>query len=478
MRKVAITTVLGVGIACGAAGFRTLGQDPPPANAAAPTGGGAPAATTQDTVSRAEYEQLKRDQDELKKELAEMKRERALERQRQQQQQATAPPTQAAGAAAAAAAAQQQHDEDMEEIDKTLRDIKTQLHEYKLGSEKLLIAGDAFVGFTSQKNTKSTFSAGIAPLALWQPYDKLLIEAAADIGIDTDDQGHSSTSFDLTIANASFIVSDNLILGGGLFVAPFGVYHRHFDPPWINKLPDDPLVFSDGGLAPGSILGFFASGAVPVHDMKFTYDAYVSNGPNLETTDPGSAGSLHFDNYHDLNNNKAVGGRIGFIPCPQFEMGYSVQYGKANSTGFDDVTVLIQAVDAAYRRDFKEIFGTLDIHGEWVWSDVSKATYDPTGALGFGPTRFSNFRHGGYILVAYRPSLVDNKILKKTEFIVRYDLMHTPMHAPGGEYEQRWALGLDYWITPSAVIKAAYEFDIRKVQDNADAFMLQLGLGL
>jgi hypothetical protein len=422
-----------------------------------------------DTVSRAEYEQLKRDQEELKKELMELKKERAAQ---------AAPTTKSNAAPAPPPANTAARDADFDEIDKTLRDIKLQLHDTKSGTEKFLLAGDAAFGYTAQRGSKSSFSAGIAPLVLWQPYDHLLIEAAADIGISNDADGHSSTSFDLTIANASYIVNNNLIVGGGLFVAPFGVYHRHFDPPWINKLPDDPLVFSDGGLAPGSVVGVYASGAIPVNRMKFTYDAYVSNGPNLETKDPGTAGQLHFDNYSDLNNNKAVGGRLGFLPLPQLEMGYSIQYGKAGSTGFQDVTALVQAVDVAYRRDFKEIYGTLDIHGEWVWSNVGKARYDPTGALGFGPTRFSNSRQGGYVLVAYRPSLLSHPILKKLEFITRYDAMFSPLKAPGGDHEQRVTLGVDYWINPAAVFKVAYQIDDRKAGPGANGFFMQLGLGL
>lgn len=452
MKKPAITIALGVALA---AGIAARAQTPPP--------------TAQDTVSRAEYEQLKRDQEDLKKELLEMKKERANQAAQPPKGTTPAPPPAVSSTA---------RDAEFDEIDKTLRDIKLQLHDSKSGTEKFLIAGDAAFGFMSQKGTKSSFSAGIAPLVLWQPNEHILIEAAADIGISNDADGHSSTSVNLTIANASYIVNNNLLVGGGLFVAPFGVYHRHFDPPWINKLPDDPLVFSDGGLAPGSVVGVYASGAVPVDRMKFTYDAYVSNGPNLETKDPGTAGLLHFDNYSDLNNNKAVGGRLGFLPFPQLEVGYSVQYGKANSTDFKDVSTLVQAIDAAYRRDFKEIYGTLDIHGEWVWSNVGKATYDPTGALGFGPARYSNARQGGYLLVAYRPSLLSDPVLKKLEFIVRYDAMKVPLKAPGGDHEQRWTLGVDYWITPAAVFKVAYEIDQRKAVDNANAFFIQLGLGL
>src|SRR5689334_16334158 len=147
MRKLPLTMALGIGITAGlstrAEGTATMAPSPP-------------AAAQSDTVSRAEYEQLKRDQDELRREIAELKKER-LQRQ---QQEAAAPsivtppggrpiavPAPSAGGASptAAAATPSTRDEDLDEIDRTLRDLKFQLREYRLGTEKLVIAGDAAI---------------------------------------------------------------------------------------------------------------------------------------------------------------------------------------------------------------------------------------------------------------------------------------------------------------------------------------------
>jgi hypothetical protein len=69
-------------------------------------------------------------------------------------------------------------------------------------------------------------------------------------------------------------------------------------------------------------------------------------------------------------------------------------------------------------------------------------------------------------------------VLRNFEGIFRYDLLRTPLQSPGGDFEQRYEIGLDYWLTPSAVLKAAYEFDRRKASPNQNAFFVQLGLGL
>src|SRR5205085_12012827 len=126
----------------------------------------------------------------------------------------------------------------------------------------------------------------------------------------------------------------------------------------------------------------------------------------------------------------------------------------------------LQAVDFNYRPTIEAIAGVLDLRTELIFSDVSKETYDPTGALGFGPTRFGNYRQGGYVQLCYRPTLVSNKFLRDLEFVSRYDWVTNPLNAPGGDHEKRLTLGVDYWLAPNAVLKVAYEFDDRKVGEN------------
>jgi hypothetical protein len=442
-----------------------LGQTPP---STAPANGG--------TVSREEYEKLRKEQEATQREVEELKR--LLPPERANRVPATEPSVTPGAAAPAAPAAEAPTAEDFDELQKQQKVLKDDLDRVRPGTSNFHIAGDMDVGFTTQRGTQSTFSAGLAPLILWQPTDRILIEGAFDIGIDTDADANSSTSFDLTIANISYLVSDNLAVGGGLFVVPFGVYHNHFDPPWINKFPDDPLAFGDGGIAPGSEVGVYARGAVPIRSTKLTYDVYLTNGPNLVVSSPDNAGALNFDDFTDLNDNKAVGGRIGFLPMPNIEMGYSVQYAEPNPAGFEHVHALLQAADVNWRQECPQLRGLFDVRAEWVWSDVSRATYDPTGALGFGPARFSNYRHGGYVQVCYRPTKVDSKILRSIELVSRYDVLIQPLSAPGGDHEKRVTLGVDYWVTPAVVLKAAYEIDDKKVGENQNAFLLQVGVGL
>ncbi len=400
-------------------------------------------------VSRDEHEKLKRDFEALKAEFQQYK-----------------------AAKSAAGVSSADVDQALDEVDKKLRELKNASDAMRPGFTGIYIGGDADAGFTAAKGSKSTFDAALSPLILWKLSDRLLFEGAFDIGISTDDTNSSSTSFDLTIANFSYVVNPYITVGGGLFVVPFGVFHNHYDPPWINKLPDEPLPFGDNGIAPSSEVGFFVEGAIPVDSMKFNYAFYITNGPNIVTSGDG-AGTLNFDDFTDLNNNKAFGARIGFLPIRQMEMGYSIMLAQVDPTDFPSTTALLQAVDWAWKQEVDWLMGTIDLRTEWVWSNVNQQTFLNSAGK---PFTYENYRNGGYVQASYRPTRTGNKILRNIEPIIRWDLLNQP--AIQGGNEQRVTIGLDYWIQPNMVIKMAYVFDFKDEGEDADAFMIQFGIGL
>lgn len=428
-------------------------------------------------VSREEYDKLRNELDTLKAEMQALK-----------QQVASRPvDTSQLAAKAELEAVKQQCLADAAEYETwfdTLRkdvvSLRHDVHGNSPGTTKFLLAGDAGMGFTWPKQGDSSFSAGLSPLLLWQINDRLFYEGGLDISLNgpNPDGSGSETQVDLTLSNLSFLVNDWLAVGGGLFTTPFANYHTHLDPRWINKLPDDPLVFGDNGIAPGSEVGIFATGAFPVKSVIVNYSIYAGNGPTLITDDPASAGSLNFDNFNDVNHNKSVGGRIGLVPIPGFEVGYSVQASTVNPDAFQqEVNALLQAVDWNYSREPDRLKGWVTLRGSWVWSNVSEATYDRTGELGFGPLRFDNNRNGGFVEAAYRPTKAKDKYLRNLEFVLRYDRLDVSDLAPGGGLEQRWTPGVDYWLTPSTVLKFGYEINNNRNVPDDNAFVFQFAVG-
>ncbi|MCL5281216.1 MAG: hypothetical protein M1376_15050 [Planctomycetes bacterium] len=346
-----------------------------------------------------------------------------------------------------------------------------------LTDTRLLITGDAAAGYFDPQGQSSTFTAEFNPMFLWQLNERLFFEGSLELGLEGPELGGegSETEVELDLAYLTYLINDYALAGAGKFSVPFTTYHNHLDPSWINKLPIDPLVYGDGGIAPDTGVGAFVTGAVPYRNMLFNYTVFLTNGPALITDDPESAGSLNFDNFNDLNNNKALGFRVGFLPIPELEVGYSFEFSRPNPPGFATVHSTLHGVDLNYVAPLAALKGQLTARGAWIWSDLSDVTYDPTGDLGFGPLFFDNDRNGGYAEVAYRPLDVSERILRNFEFVLRYDRLDIPSDAPGGGTREQWTPGIDYWITARTLLKVAYTFD--SSGPDADMFALQFATG-
>ena len=61
--------------------------------------------------------------------------------------------------------------------------------------------------------------------------------------------------------------------------------------------------------------------------------------------------------------------------------------------------------------------------------------------------------------------------------VLRYDQVLEPGPGRLGIDRDQLTLGIDYWILPSVVLKAAYMFDDARGADDADGFFLEVGAG-
>jgi len=404
-----------------------------------------------DTVTRAEYEKLAREVSDLKARLGQSETTQAEQKK--------------------------DADDSTEELEKELRATKSLLNTVRPGTSRFLVAGYGYAGFDNIKGETPTFKSALAPIFLWRLNNKLLFEAEPEFEL-----AGSETEVSLEYANLSYILNDYVTLKAGKFLTPFAQFPDRLHPAWINKLPDFPLPFrEEGGLVPFSSVGFQASGNVPVGDMNLVYALYAANGPSLNrgTEEPADVGTLFGTNTAE-NGRTAIGGRIGLRPLPGLEFAYSFQNSRVN---VDDGTrdALLQAVDLSYIRDSQALRGVLDLRGEWVWSRVSRATYDADGALGFGPLSFDNRRTGGYAQAAYRPSKLEPTWLRDFELVARRDLINQPDGAPESTDERRWTFGVNYWLNSSTALKAAVETGRRTAAgedaESTRGFRLQAVMG-
>lgn len=357
--------------------------------------------------------------------------------------------------------------------------IEATLEESRAGLSNFMVTGFAFTRFVNAERMDSTFNAKFVPLFLWQPTDRLLFQAEVEFGL-TAEGGEGETEVELEYAEASYIINDYLTLGAGKFLTPFGLFAERLHPAWINKFPDMPLIYGHDGIAPFTSLGIYARGGVPVGSTMFNYAIYLSNGAALNTGEDESdeAGMLHFENFSDINNNKSVGGRVGFLPIPEVEFGFSFNWGKVNPSGSEvgDVDAFIWGLDFTWVQEVDFLAGLFDVRFEFARSEVDDAIFDPTGAV-FGPLFFDNNRDGLYAQIAYRPTKAGIEFLRDFEFVGRYDYLNLPAGAPEEADHERWSVGVNYWLSPSTVLKFTYERLEVEGEPDTDAFLAMFAIG-
>ena len=394
---------------------------------------------------------------------------------------------------------------------------------------KFIFTGSAYTNIVLGKKFDSAgFEAGFMPVFLYQPNKRLFFvmhlhisagaghsstnqsTAAASTGVSSGGHNHGATSSSaatattgsgasimLYYANLVYYFNPYLTITGGLFPSPFGIYPERLHLPWQNKLPDAPLGMGHADVAiPLIDFGFQASGEVPIRKSKINYALYVSNGPSL--IESGSdAGKLSYSNMIDNNKNKAIGGRIGFLPVPNssLEIGLFGQRAKVgqNTTAFSGVDALLYGVDISFREKIKPLKGTIDIKAQYNVISVDKVYYkaDPILTtsvpeedvnLSDSTYRFKNESQIYFITAAYRPT-ASRKFLKNTEYILRYDVLSTPCFALWDVTKTRWTAGIVYWMYTRSAIKFSFQTNLspepigqNRTYDNL--FIVQWVIGL
>lgn len=345
------------------------------------------------------------------------------------------------------------------------------------GRTNFLLTGFAFAGFDNLRGEDSSFNAGFSPVFLWKQGENLMFEA--ELEVELEDHG---TVVGLEYAQMIWAANDYMTIGVGKFLNPASYFSERIHPAWINKLPNAPLPFSHGtGLMAGSQTGVQVRGAVPIPlgkgKSRLNYAFYASNGPALtveeEEEEEGHGepvGSLEFDNNEDQNNNKAVGGRVGFQPFAGFEVGYGFEMARVDPSGLapeiSGIDAVTHVVDASYVLTCDRLKGTIDMRSQFVWLDIDNPGVDPLD--------FTNHSEGGYAQLAYRPLKLDNEFIKNLEIVSRYDWISLPT---GRSDITRWTWGLNYWLNPSTVLKAAYESGTEEGEGDFSGIRVQAAVG-
>jgi len=270
------------------------------------------------------------------------------------------------------------------------------------------------------------------------------------------------TQVSLEYAQLSYLLNDYITLGAGKFLNPSNFFQERLHPAWINKLPDKPITMGGNNrIQASSQLGLQARGGIPLGSTRGEYAIYVANGPSMRAD-----GSLSFKDFADSNNNKAVGGRVGWLPLPGLELGYGFEVAGVDDPNKNTLDVITHVIDLNYQRTDRSILGTIDLRGQYANRRIERSAALP----------FRNNSSGGYGQIAYRPSLSQVAYLKDLESVLRYDWIDLPDAAAFND-EQRWTVGLNYYIAASTLFKFAYQFDNKQGADDDNALLFQVSSG-
>src|SRR5574341_235852 len=326
---------------------------------------------------------------------------------------------------------------------------------------KFIVTGYLDWTFSWQKGVPGTFDLfHFNPIFLFKIEDKLMAEAEVEYEHGTGEEGV------LEYAQLDYFLHDYVTITGGKFLIPFGVFNNKLHPTWISKAPLKPLADYQVVPVDWSEAGVMASGGIPISGYsKLNYALYWSNG--LEGAEGDDIRELRKEGDDEdlINNNKAVGGRLGIVPIKELEVGFSGYTGKYDDVEFPKRSLNLYGVDAEFHyKDYLELRGEFNQADQEI-TDLSAP--DSTGFL---------VKRGYYAQAALKLSPLAVSQLNPVEVVVRFSGQNFP-----GEADDKWEVspGVNYYVTNTGIIRLFYrlnlEKDLYKVKNNQIIFQYAMG---
>lgn len=431
-------------------------------------------------VPRAEWEALKREMAEMHRELKDLKAERAAARP-----MALAVPFEGNVANAAPSQAPEHRGlkAPLESLSKSLTEL---VSPGQPGTNAITITGEASGNWRWEDlNKAGGFDAFFSPEFHWQMTDRLSFDAKVDFGLGNSRNPLTGVTQGgdvvLDLAHLNWQVADQFTLILGKFRSPMNVYAERYDYSYINPLPDAPLGLT-GDVLPESNVGLQLRGEFPLpyKGGAVTTSVFVANSPRIGAS--YYSGSLDFPDQVVGRDNYGVGGHLGWQVCPNFELGYGLEYAQAGyNSGFSDNfvfftdDVFLHSLDLAASMD--ALRGQWKLQAQYGWSELNNQPYKRHEDQGTSSFAASTHHHAGYVQLSYRGREWNSDFLNRLELIVRGDrhyfsgyqdssfdydyrrdqYVRSILNFPRQE-ANRLTLGIDYWITEYTVLKAAYEY--------------------
>lgn len=347
---------------------------------------------------------------------------------------------------------------------------------------QFLVAGYGTAGWraTTTGDVGNTFFGSISPVLLFQFGERFLYEGELEFEIE-----EGATRTGLEYAQIDFLMSDNVVIVGGKFLLPFGVFGERLHPTWINKFSTNPPIYGHGEMAAGPLLPILADFGAMLRASwnwgartSLTGSLFVTQGPRAEAEHGAEGGegemglisaavSSEEEDEHaplpefafgesgeDNNDDKMVGARAAWVIAPAFELDVSLLTGA-----FDDAAerrLTGWNVAAEYRR------GRTELRGEWLG-----LRYDVEAPHEGEPMGEVNDEMAGEEeeeLVVAKASGYYIQLAQRVgawEPVVRWS-QRLDVEADGFEPRRGYTqigLGLNYWFSPHIALMGGYEIN-------------------
>ena len=313
------------------------------------------------------------------------------------------------------------------------------------------------------------------------------VKFAAELEIEHGIRAADANEISLEFAHLDYLIIEPVNIRAGIVLIPIGKFNLLHDSP-LNDLTDRPLVsqFVIPSTMSETGAGFYGT-FYPGRTGKLDYEFYVTTGPcghestgeprvNEETgTKNSRQRKCASDDGLDINNGKAVSGRVAFSPMLGVEVGGSSYYGNQSPFSYNPLS--ITAIDWTLQK------GPFEIIGEAAWAYArgnSRAIpgntfggFAPgtllTGVNTFNPLAAPPQRMQGFYLQGnyhFMPALLTKLSPKRfgegSTFtaVVRYDLVNLNMDNRAesqGQLEQI-SFGLNYRPVEDTVFKISYQY--------------------
>jgi hypothetical protein len=312
------------------------------------------------------------------------------------------------------------------------------------------------------------------------------VKFASELEIEHGIRGTSDNEISLEFAHMDYLVKEPFNIRAGILLIPIGKFNLLHDSP-LNDLTDRPLVSQF--LIPTTMsetgAGFYGT-LYPGRTSKLDYEFYFTTGPcgynsdgsprvNEETgTKNSRQRKCASDDGFDINNGKAVSGRVAFSPMLGIEVAGSGYFGNQSPTSYNPLS--ITAIDWTLQR------GPFEIIGEAAWAYArGNSRAIPGNTIGFAPgslltgintlnsfaappQRMNGFYIQGnyHFMPSFLTALSPKRFGEGSTFtaVVRYDRVNLNRDNQGenqGELEQI-SFGLNYRPVEDAVFKMSYQY--------------------